>query len=71
MCDSTAMTPTARPNDSVDDGNLPGIVHAAMRQDLEISPPDARPEIVAKVQSIQTRADAERYLTEVKRKVGR
>lgn len=28
-----------RPHDSVNDGSLPVVIHAAMRQDIELSPP--------------------------------
>ena len=64
---STETTRTARPDDPVDDGNLPGILHSAMRQHLEVSPQE-RDAIIARVQAIHTRGDAEQYLAEVKHK---
>ena len=65
---TTATARTARPDDPVDDGNLPGIIHSAMRQHLDISPQE-REAIIAKVQAIRTRAEAEQYFAEVKSKI--
>jgi phospholipase C len=68
--DAQATTVTvSRPNDSADDGNLPGIVHAALRQDLEVSPSAQRPAIIARVRAIKTRSEAMQYLNEVRQKV--
>jgi phospholipase C len=63
-----AAAPVSRAMDSADDGNLPGIMQSAMRQDLEISP-QQRPAILSRVASIRTRADAMQYLQEVQQKV--
>jgi len=63
-----ATTTVSRPNDSVNGGNLPAVVHAAMQQDLSLSPGD-RPAIVARVASILTRADAMQYMAEVQQKL--
>lgn len=57
-----------RPNDSLNDGSLPIIIHAAMLQDLELSPPEEHDSIVAKVASLKTRSDAAVYLASVSAK---
>jgi phospholipase C len=59
----------ARPFDALDVGNLPGVVHAALRHDLQLSPPEMREQILARVSAMQTRAEAAQYLAEVKQKV--
>jgi len=56
---------TARPNDSVNEGNLPIIVQAAMHQDLDLSPANARNDILARVAGLKTREDAARYMSDV------
>jgi len=61
-------TPAARPDDTVNDGNVPGILHAAMRQDLALAP-DQRRDIIARVSAIKTRSEAMQYLAEVQHKV--
>src|SRR5205807_1260782 len=50
---------------SANEGNLPAIVHAAMRQQLAVVP-QAREAILARVSAIKTRADARNYLLEVR-----
>jgi phospholipase C len=60
----TQLTPS-RPNDSVNDGSLPVVIHAAMRQDIELSRPEQRDTIIAKVATIKTRSDAAAYLSGV------
>ena len=62
------LVPVSRPDDSADDGNLPGIVQAALRQDLVLSPPTERPAIIARVRSIKKRSEAIQYLNEVQLK---
>lgn len=57
-------TPT-RPDDSVNGGSLPVVLHAAMRQDIELSAPEQRDGIIARVASLKTRSDAAKYLGEV------
>lgn len=57
-----------RPDDSVNDGNLPGILQAAMRQDLAMAP-EQRSVIIARVAGIKTRRDATYYLADVQRRV--
>lgn len=58
----------SRPHDSINDGNLPVILQAAMRQDIELSPPGERDSIIAKVAALKTRSDAAAYLAEVSTK---
>jgi hypothetical protein len=64
-----ATAALADPTGTLNDGNLPAVVHSAMRQDMALSPPEARPAIIARVRSLQTRADALEYLAEVQRKI--
>lgn len=45
------------------------ILNAALRQDLEMSPPDKRAEILKQVESIKTREQARKYLAEVQKKL--
>ncbi len=51
----------SRPDDSVNAGNLPGIIQAALRQDLEVPSAAERPAIIARVRSINTRSEAIQY----------
>jgi phospholipase C len=62
---SYAQSTASRPQDSVNDGNLPVILQAAMRQDIELSPPEERDTIIAKVAALKTRGDAAAYLAGV------
>jgi hypothetical protein len=55
----------ARPNDSVNDGNLPIVILAAMHQDMELSAPGQRENIIARVAGLKTRGDAANYLNQV------
>ena len=64
-----AVVPPARPAESINEGNLPGVIHAALRSDLELSPPGQHAEIMAHVSSLKTRADASQYLEQVRQKV--
>ncbi len=63
------ITTVAAPEESVNSGNLPAIVHSAMKQDLAISPAGAHDAIVARVASMRTRADAMEYMAEVQKKI--
>jgi hypothetical protein len=63
-----SATAASRPDATVDEGTLPGIVHSALRQELEMSP-GQRAEILNRVRSIRTREQARQYLAEVQRKV--
>jgi phospholipase C len=62
---SYARSTVSRPDDSVNDGNLPVILQAAMRQDIELSPPGERDNIIARVAALKTRSDAATYLASV------
>lgn len=57
------------PNATVDKGSLPGFLHIAMRHDIQLSPPEAKHEILARVQAIQTRGQAAQYINEVQSKI--
>jgi phospholipase C len=59
----------AQPTESVDKGNLPGFLHAALRSDLALSRPDQRPAILAQFKTIKTRGQAQQYLDQVRVKV--
>jgi len=69
MADAATPVSVSRPDDTADDGNLPGIVQAALRQDLAVSPPGERPAIIARVRSIKKRSEAIQYLNDVRRKL--
>jgi phospholipase C len=69
ILDAAAPISIARPDDPADEGNLPGIVQAALRQDLAVSPADERPAIIARVRSIKKRSEAAQYLNDVRQKV--
>ena len=58
----------SRPEETVDQGTLPVIINSALRQDLEMSP-DQRTQILKRVQSINTREQARKYLADVQKKV--
>ncbi|HTC61342.1 MAG TPA: alkaline phosphatase family protein [Candidatus Saccharimonadales bacterium] len=58
----------SRPSDSVNDGNLPIIIHSAMRQDIELSAPEQRDTIIAKVAALKSRSDGAAYLAGVSAK---
>jgi hypothetical protein len=53
------------PAASVNVGNLPSVIHAAMRQDLALDP-TRKDQILAQVSSLRTRADAAKYLEQVR-----
>ncbi len=65
---AAAPTTVTRPNDTINDGNLPGVVHAAMRQDIQLTP-EQKPQIQAQVAALKTRGDAAQYLAHVKTKL--
>lgn len=54
--------------DTVNDGNVPGLLLVAMKLDMEISPPSEMHAILNRVQTIQTRGQAQQYLNEVANK---
>jgi phospholipase C len=59
----------ARPSETYNKGNTPGFLFVALRSDLAVSPPAQRPLIKARFKTIKTRADAARYMEEVRVKV--
>jgi phospholipase C len=63
-----SIAAASRPDETVDQGNLPVIVNSALRQDLEMSP-GQRMQILKRVQSIKTREQARQYLAEVQTKL--
>jgi len=63
-----AATAVSRPDESVNEGNLPAIIHAAMQQELSVWP-DRRQAIVGRVASIKTRVEAMQYLAEAQEKL--
>lgn len=65
---SYTQSAPSRSFDSVNDGSLPVIVHAAMRQDIELSSPEQRDIIIAKVAALKSRSGAAAYLAGVSAK---
>lgn len=59
----------SQPNESPNQGNLPAVIHSALSQDLQISPPEQRQAILDRVAAFKTRAEATEYLREVQQKV--
>lgn len=58
-----------RPGDSIDEQNVPGFLYCVMRADALLSGPASTPAILARFNSIKTRADAAQYISEVLPKV--
>jgi phospholipase C len=54
---------------TVDHGNLPALLHIAMRADIATSSPAYKHAILTRVQSIQTRGQAAQYIQEVQSKL--
>src|SRR5207245_8760031 len=44
-------TPVARPQDSIDEGNLPGVLQAALLSELALDP-ERKPEILGRFQTV-------------------
>ncbi|MBZ5724798.1 MAG: phosphoesterase [Acidobacteriia bacterium] len=61
--------PVSRPAGTVNDGNVPGVLQAALRSDLALSPAADRKKIIARVGAITTRREAKEYVEHVRRKV--
>jgi phospholipase C len=59
----------SRPEDTFNEGNLPGFMFVVLRFHLARSTPAERPAIMARSNTIKTRADAARYASEVQPKV--
>jgi phospholipase C len=51
------------------DTSLSGFVHVAFLRDMHLSPPEEKEQQTAKYLSIQTNADAQQYMDEVRQKV--
>jgi phospholipase C len=60
--------PVARPEDPANDGNVAGVLQAALRAELAAFP-DQRIQILARVSAIKTRAEAREYVDSVKSKL--
>jgi hypothetical protein len=58
----------ARPEDPANDGNVAGVLQAALRAELAAFP-DQRIQILARVSAIKTRAEAREYVDSVKSKL--
>jgi phospholipase C len=54
---------------TVDIGKLPGFLHIAAKHDLELSSPEQRQAITARVAAIRTRKQAQQYMAEVEAKL--
>ena len=66
----SAPPPVARPDDPVNDGNVAGVLHSALRGDLASSPAAARSKILAQFSlPIKTCADARQYADAVRSKL--
>jgi phospholipase C len=51
------------------DRNMPGFLYVAMRSDLDLSPPEQRSAILARVTAIHTREEARLYIEQVRQKI--
>jgi phospholipase C len=60
-----AIAAKVAPQGTVDSGNLPEFLQVAMRHDIALSPSSQAHAILARVQAIQTRAQAAQYIAEV------
>lgn len=63
-----APSPVSRPQDSLDEGNIPGFLFSGLRSHFMVSAPDQRPAIIARFRALKTRADAQNYLDDVRQK---
>jgi phospholipase C len=63
------LPPISCPLDSVNHGNIAGVLQAALRSDLQLSGDAARSKVLAQFSAIKTRADAMQYATLVRSKV--
>ena len=62
---SGEVPPVIRPQDSINEGNLPGFLFVVLRSELALSPNEQRAGIVTRFNTIKTRQDAARYVSEV------
>jgi phospholipase C len=65
----TEAVPVTRPDDSINEGNMPGFLFVVLRSDLAMSAPEESAAIMARFKTIKTRADASQYMEEVRVKV--
>ena len=63
------MLPVTRPQDSINEGNLPGFLLVVLRHDLALSLTEQRAGVLARFKALRTRQDAANYLSEVAPKV--
>jgi len=68
MVPDLSMSVASRPNETVDQGTLPGILHSALHQNLEMSPGQSAI-ILDRFRSIRTREQARQYLAEVQKEL--
>jgi len=69
LMELASVTPAVSdPAASVNVGNLPSVIHAALRQDLALDPTQ-KDQILAQVSSLKTRGDAAKYLEQVRKKI--
>jgi len=62
--------PATRPLESMySDPNMPGFAYLAMRNDLDLSPPQQRASIIARFQGLRTRDDVRQYIEEVRPRI--
>lgn len=61
--------PVTRPQETVNEGNIAGVLQSALRGDLSLSPAADRPRILAQFSAIKTRSDARRYADKVRQKM--
>jgi phospholipase C len=60
--------PVSNAKASVNDANLPSVIHSAMRTDLALAP-EQKAQILARVSGLKTRGDAADYIEQVRQKV--
>jgi phospholipase C len=69
LSSGTEVVPVTRPDDSINEGNMPGFLFVVLRSDLALSAPEERAAIMARFKTIETRADASQYMEEVRVKI--
>lgn len=63
------VVPVTRPDDSINEGNMPGFLFVALRSELAVSEPEQRALTIARFNSIRTREGGAQYMSEVGPKV--
>ncbi|HWC96707.1 MAG TPA: alkaline phosphatase family protein [Candidatus Sulfopaludibacter sp.] len=66
---SNTPPPVARPDEPVNEGNIAGVLHSALRSDLALSPPASRGKILSQFSAIKTRGQARQYADTVRQKL--